>query len=349
MTTSKKKTIQGMIWGDEPTFENKEYSQSEFIKVLNWYNYNANHEELKQYTLDYVAEYMPNLILVDNLDEIPKTLFKATLGALCRMIKRGYPKSDYIDNKIHSQLLELIEYAGVREAKKAITVIQKPTVKKNNVDTYIDDVESYIDNCVATGNFYKKDWKKFIKEYKIKKKEGQEIAEYFTGLLNELKESDEGYDNISKADFNKYKDIVDNVVNTFSNIVGTSKTRIKKPVDKFKLVSKVKYMENFDELGLESIHPVHIIDAKYVVLYNTKYKKLQLIIAEDKLTIRGSTIYGINKEISQSKTVRKPELIKHRFVNKDVPYILGSFRELKTKNGTPTGALNENTLILVVL
>lgn len=349
MTTSKKKTIQGMIWGDEPSFDNKEYSQSEFIQFLNWYNYNTNHEELKKYTLDYVAEYMPNLILAHNIDEIPKTLFKATLGALCRIIMRGYPKSDYIDNKIHTQLYELFEYAGEREAKKPVTAISKPVVKKNNVDSYIDDVEAYIDNCISTGNFYKKDWKKFIAEYKIKKNEGKVIADYFTYLLNELKESNEGYDNISKADFNKYKDIVDNVVNTFSNIVGTSKTRIKKPVDKFKLVSKVKYMENFDELGLESIHPVHIIDAKYVVLYNTKYKKIQLIVAEDKLTIRGSTIYGINKETSQSKTVRKPELIKHKFVKKDFPYILGSFRELKTKDSAPTGAINDNTLILVVI
>lgn len=349
--TTKKKTIQGIIWGDEPTFDGKEYSQAEFIQVLNWYNYNVSHEELKKYTLDYVKEFyfLYNINLVSNLEDIPKTLFKATLGALCRMLSRGYPKTDYISKKIQSQLYELIDYAGVREAKKTVTVPQKPIVKKNNVDSYIDDVESYLDNCVSTGNFYKKDWKKFIKEYKIKKKEGQEIAEYFTGLLTELKESDEGYDNISKSDFNKYKDIVDNVVNTFSGIVGTTKTRTKKPVDNFKLVSKVKYMEIFDELGLESIHPVHIIDAKYVVLYNTKYKKIQLIVAEDKLTIRGSTIYGINKETSQSKTVRKPELIKHKFVKKDFPYILGSFRELKTKDSAPTGAINDNTLILVVI
>lgn len=343
----KNKTVQGIVWGNEPTFEDKVYSQSEFITFLNWYNYNANHEELKRYTLDYVAEHLPNIILTHDLDEIPKTLFKGTLGALCRMVIRGYPKSDYIDGKIHTQLYNLIEYANLREQNKPVVVV-KPSEMKNNVDIYIDDIEAFLDNCITSGNFFKKDWKRFIAEFKIRKNDGKVIADYFTKLLNELKESDEGYDNLSKADFNKYKDIVENVVNTFSSIVGITKTRSKKPIDKFKQVSKVKYLEAFEELGLESIHPVHIIDAKYVLLYNTKYKKIQLIIGDDKLSIRGSTIYGINKELSQSKTVRKPELIKRKFFNKDIPYVLGSFLELKTKQGTPTGSINKDIIILMV-
>ena len=345
MSAANRKTIEKIIYGDEPICDAEAHSQSEFITILNWYNYNASHDNLKDYTLEYVEANLPDML--PSITDIPKTLFKGTLGSLCRMLSRGYPNSEYITGKITTQLSELIEYAGEREqTKTSLPERQKPK-PKDNVDTYIDDIEIYVDNCVTTGNFVNKDWKKFIAEKKIKRADGEIISSYFNKLLTELKESNEGY-TFDKKQFGKYVAVVQNIVDTFNNIcvVRAPRVRKEKPLDKNKLVSKVKYLPEFPELNLKSVSPVDIIGARIVLLYNTKNKKIQLVWGEDELTIRGSTIFNINPEISMAKTVRKPYIIGHKFVGRDVPYILGSFRSLSTTDSTPTGAINEHTLIL---
>lgn len=348
MPKSKRKTVELIAYGTEPVFTEQDYSQSELASFLSFYNYNSNHDNFKNFTLEYVETNCPELL--SNLTDIPKTLFKATLGALCRMITRGYPPSEYIYDKINTQLVELIEYAGVREKRKAQTPVAekpKPKTAADNLAIYIDGVEAYTENCITTGAFVPKDWSKFILLNKIKSDAGLVIADYFNHLLEELKESNEGYD-LVKKDFDKYVGIVQSIVDVFGNIPSHRAERKRKarPIDKAKVSAKMKYMAEFPELGLVSKLPVDIIGAKYVLLYNTKYKKVQLITAVDELSIRGSTIYGIDAESSQSKTVRQPKIIPAEFMGDDIAYILGSFRNLKTKSGTPTGAMNENIVIL---
>jgi hypothetical protein len=348
MSSSKRQTVEKIAYGEEPEFTEQEYSQSQFISFLNFYNYNSNHDDFKAFTLEYVTENCSALHPL--IRDIPKTLFKATLGSLCRMLTRGYPKSDYIYDSINKQICELIDYVGEREQHKA-PAVEKPKPKpKNNVDTYIDDVEMYVDNCITTGNFVPKDWSKFIIQNKIKKDDGEKVADHFKHLLNELRESNEGYD-LAKKDFDKYLGIVQSIVDVFGNILvhRVTRQRAPKPIDKNKLAAKVKYLPEYPELGLVSKSPIDIIGAKYVLLYNTKYKKLQLIVAETELTIRGSTIFGIDKLTSQSKTVRQPAIISEKFLIDDIPYLMGSFRLLKTKTAVPTGALNDHTVIILAM
>lgn len=344
MSGNNRKTIEKIIYGDEPVCDKEVYSQSEFITILNWYNYNASHDDLKDYTMEYVEKNVPDM--VPRISDIPKTLFKGTLGSLCRILNRGYPESDYIIGKITNQLNELVEYAGEREQTKV--VVEKPKPKpKDNVDTYIDDIEQYVEHCVFTGNFVNKNWDKFILEHKVKKGDGEIISDHFNKTLELLKESNEGY-SLDKKQFAKYMALLQSIVGAFGAIVPVRAPRVRKqkPVDKAKLVSKVKYLREYPELKLVSISPEEIIDALIVLLYNTKTKKIQLIWGEKPLTIRGSTIFNINKETSQAKTLRKPHIIKNNFVDRDVSYILGSFRSLTTTQSMPTGAINEHTLIL---
>ncbi len=343
----KRKTIETMIYGDEPTFDKLDYSKTEFITFINWYNYNASHDDIKNYTLAYLKEYNANLIPL--VEDVPKTIFNKTLGTLCRMVIRGYPWDDYILQKINDQLALLIEYAKEKQLTKVIT--EKPKrIEINIVDVHIDYIEGYIDNCISTGNFVSKDWNKYCIENKLKNADAIEIGDYFKSILSQLVEDRESYENLTKKNYDKFVSIITNIVDTFTNYVVLKPKRkmSPKPVDLVKLTQKVKFLVEYPELGLVSIAPKEIIGTNYVLLYDTKYRKLQLICGNN-LTIRGSTVYNINKESSISKIVKQPDIIRHKFMAGDFPYVLGSFGLLKTKAQTPSGAINANTLILRTL
>jgi hypothetical protein len=342
---SKSRTsVEEIVYGLEPIFDKLDYSQTALIGFINWYNYNATHDQLKQYTIDYFREALPEV--VSTLEEVPKTLIPKTLGTLCRMLSRGYPISNYILGKIDTLLKDLLTSTYEKELLKPV-VDKKPAKIIDKAGEVIADIDGYIDNCITTHTFPKKDWNKTSTASILTKKEKLEVAEYYVSLLDQLKNCEDEYD-MTKPIFDKYVVTVQNIVEAFT-IVTPRKVRAPKPINLDKVVSKVKYLKEYDALGLKSINPKDIIGSKYALLYDTKYKKLQLLIAEDRFTIRGSTVYGVNKEISISKMVKYPNIIANKFMVGNFEYVLGSFRVLTTKISIPSGAINEHTLILRII
>lgn len=343
MSKASRLSVEKIVYGEEPVFDKLDYTQTEFINFINWYNYNATHDDIKGYVLAYIKE--TNTSLLPLLKDVTKTQFNKTLGTLCRMLFRNYPSSDYIIGKIDKLLEELITITNEKEAAKPI-VDKKPAKVINKVDEYIADIDGWLDNSITTHKFEKKDWNKYSASLIITRKEKLEISEYYSQLLTQLKQSEDEY-NLSKQNFEKYVASVEGIVVAFANV--TRKPRKVKPVDLDKLTAKVKYMLDNSDLGFKSIRPRDVIGEKYVLLYDVKYRKLQLICAEDVLSVRGSTIYGVNKETSISKIIKDPAIIANKFMKGGFLYVLGSFRLLKTKASTPTGALNENIMILRII
>ena len=224
----KKTTIEELVYGGEPIFiETDIYPQSTLISSLNWYNYNATHEELKQYTIDYFNEVLPEV--VSTLEEVPKTLIPKTLGTLCRMLSRGYPISNYILGKIDTLLKDLLASTYEKELLKPV-VDKKPAKVIDKTTLYIGDIDDYLDYGIRTHAFPKKDWNKYSNSLVITKKEKLEVAEYYMSLLTQLKNCEDEYNSFSKPIFDKYVNTVQNIVDAFS-IVTPRKIRTPKPVD----------------------------------------------------------------------------------------------------------------------
>lgn len=339
----KKTTIEKIAYGEEPIFDKLEYTNSEFISFLNYYNYNASHDDIKRYVVEYLSNNKPEIL--KEIGDVPKTWFNVTLGALCRMVTRGYPLSDYIEGKISLLLAQFIEIVKEKNLSKPTVEKIKP-VPVNKVDETISEIDGFLDSCIENRYFPKKDLNKYISISKINKKGCLTVAEYYKPLLNDLKEAPENYDT-TKQLHEKYIKVVDEIINTFATIGGKRKARAKRPVDPQKLVSKVKYLRGCPQYGLTSIDPVEILGKHAVLLYDTKYNKIQLVVGNE-LTIRGSTIYNIDKESSISKIIKYPEMIQNKFLVGDFEYVLGSFRLLKTKPHIPSGSINDNILILKV-
>jgi len=87
-----------------------------------------------------------------------------------------------------------------------------------------------------------------------------------------------------------------------------ARVRKKRPIDKNKLVSKLKYLAESKELKLTSIKPVDCLNVNEVWVYNTRTRKLGVYRAEypGSITIKGSQFVGVALNNSTQKTLRKP-------------------------------------------
>lgn len=139
----------------------------------------------------------------------------------------------------------------------------------------------------------------------------------------------------------------DTIINTGK---ATRKTRAKKAPSKDKLIAKIKYKESESSLGLASIHPVSILGASQLWVYNTKNRKLMKFIADDMLktlSVKGTTVIGFDPVKSTQKTIRKPELLKG--VSKLARTKFDKlYSELSTTETACNGRMNEHCILIKV-
>jgi len=124
------------------------------------------------------------------------------------------------------------------------------------------------------------------------------------------------------------------------------KVRKKKPIDAAKMASKVKYLQKFDELNLNSIRPELCVGAKRIVAYNVKYKKISIWNAVDgqKFIFSGSTLKNVDTGLS--KTLRKPKEFFEGYGKMTLAQQNKRYKALKTKEQQSAPRLNEHTIIL---
>jgi hypothetical protein len=115
------------------------------------------------------------------------------------------------------------------------------------------------------------------------------------------------------------------------------------------LVSKIKYKKDDNQLGIVSLHPVQIIGAREVWVYNTKTRKIAQYKAADEsgLTIKGAGLLNYTPD-SVEKTVRKPVETLADFKKASKVKLRTFMKELSTVDISCNGKLNEHHVILRV-
>ena len=124
----------------------------------------------------------------------------------------------------------------------------------------------------------------------------------------------EGYSNFSKTQLKKVIAWCDQVILDGQKVNGASvlnrkprKRKVKSPEE---LVAKVKVLDKFDELKLESIPTKEIIGAMQLWVYNVKTRKIGCYHAEDAggISVKGTSLINFNEAKSVHKKLRKPEI-----------------------------------------
>lgn len=341
--------------GNEPDINPFEYQLSLMI-CLNWYNINADLKDIRGYLNDYlISTNRKNL--VPTLNKVSDFDIKYT-GLLSRLKLRNQYLSDEHEASIESKIVEFVQKVQLEDANVDVVV---PKVK---VDRSYEQSIAYCEAFEeAIDEFVKKRKTSFIPIDYIKSKEipapvSKKIGEYYSTVLQELRETlegddeqlVEGYSNFTNYQLKKFILFIESIVTACTQQVVSLKAkspRKTKPVSPIKMVSKVKYAKEFIDLNLKSIQPTTMVGANEIWTYNTKYRKLAVYKSESggKLSVKGTTILGFDITESQQVMLRKPEeFFKDMKLGKK---ILGTkLKDVTTRPVTPNGRLNEETIIL---
>jgi hypothetical protein len=127
------------------------------------------------------------------------------------------------------------------------------------------------------------------------------------------------------------------------------KPRAKKAVSPEKLASKFKFLKEFAELKLKSEAPAKLVGASEAWLYDTKKRKLIHVVADThagSVSVKSSSIVGMDTVQSQQKTLRKPAEQLKALLAGGKPASRKYFKDIKATETKYNGRGNENLIIL---
>ena len=278
---------------------------------------------------------------------------------------------DYIHEKCKSHWLQLGKKYYVEKQEKskdkATKVISIQQRMREQVSSLCGSWECKLDEFIEKESFDLKEFDPYndMRAYQpaIKPAHAKIIKDLYNKELAEAQEVvdwndpdiKEGYSHFTvkmrKGQlefFEKIQTACDTLIDTGK---ATRKPRKPKPVDRDKLVKKLKYQINDSDLGIASINPVDLIDASELWVYNTKlrklgiYKKTELSIG---LSVKGTSIKDFNTETSFQKTLRKPAEQIKAIKNSTKAKIGVYFEDIKTTPTKLSGRINDTTILLKV-
>ena len=298
-----------------------------------------------------------------------------SIGKLTWIISQGGKLDQARLNTIEHYYNTLLEKAKAIAGEVDEEVAEKP---KGKVISIQDRMREQVYELLGTWEGYMDDWrdgefdiKKFdpyrelvSHEPAIKPAHAKIIKDAFADQLAEAQAVVEFKDEDIKeayvfwtaraAERKKYLAFFEAIVTACDTIINTGKatrkTRVKKAPSKDKLITKLKYKESEPSVGLASINPVSIIDASTLWVYNTKNRKLIRYVADPlvkTLSVKGTTIVGIDATNSVQKTVRNPEVLKGagKLARTKLDKL---FNELTTTETKANGRLNDHCILVRV-
>ena len=363
----KRKTIlprgaDAKYYGEEPTWEDLAFlNESELLAkemfAFNWYNYFYEAKEGRKFILEFMEAVNSPKAMVTMFNRLPDAQVDSTTAAMCRMYVMGWEDSEK-RKKIESRLMKLcrrgadmIEDDRKQNAAKVISFTPNPS------GAFIAEVEQLIDDQSEhlTG-FY--EW---LKNRSAKPTDVRAVMEYYSRWLEDLVEAadrnadaqlKEGYAYLGKKGLKDRTQLFQGIIADCESYLSNSrksvvrKPRKTKPKTADKVVSKLKFQKEHDELKIVSIDPTKIVGARELWVFNTKYNVLSHYWSEHGIGVKGTTLQGIDAGRSKQKKLRKPA--------DTLPLITGgtpksaerAFENLKTKEASTNGRINEFTVIL---
>lgn len=340
----------------EPVLNSLDYTPS-LLNALNYYNSAVDSKVKRKWVMSYVGKRS------SDFDSLPDYHFNS-VGAIIRMKLRNQPLLDhdleFIDKEL-ARLRELaVSVAKIKAAQPVKPVQPKAPVKDKTAEAaseHIGEINGMIDEFVMFDKDV--DVAAYLKSNQVPAQVIKLIPPAFARTTLELREvikgEDaqlvEGYSNYKKVKLKKLLKIYESISEVCQQQVVTVKAVRKPTARKEKpaavIAAKVKFMKDFPEFGIKSVHPSTIVGAVEVWIYNTKYKKLQVYRATEKLSVKGTTITGYEIAQSSAKTLRKPEEVK-LYADMNRRSLTAAYKDLKTKESVINGRINEECIILKV-
>jgi hypothetical protein len=345
---------------DEPTIRPENYNV-DIGTAMVWYTEQTDDKKRRKYAIEYFAK-------LNRKNEV-LALNKASdydirqIGIMCRLLANDNTLSETHMAMLESRVAILVaKHSIIKEVKKEI--LDAPVVSiQERMDEkareLAGEIEGAIDEYVLSKGKVGFSAKNYLLAQSVSAPIAKRIGDSFVGLYNELAdaincEDDqlvEGYSNFTKRELKAFHQFVGTIVDDCQQMIQIAKVdrapRKRKPQSPTKLVSKLKFLREFTELGLKSIKPETIIGSTEVWYYNTKYRRVGVYKGEggNPLSIKGTTIIGFDIKESQQMTLRKPEeFFKGLSLGKRA--LNNALKKLTTKPSAPNGRINEECILL---
>ncbi len=365
-------------FGDEPLFDPSLGSEwegrvSATMRALNWYNYFVSKKDLVPDMVDYGRDELK--LTKDQLSAfkaVANTWASSTIGALIRMSQRGYVLDDKQKSKIRESFLVTIKEGQkvpksdteVAEAKPTAPVLTiQDRVRLKVHATIIEDIREIEDKWIEGEKVKSFDAYKQMQTHGLPAMACSVAIPWITGLYDQYNDAlnktcdqaVEAYKHLSKVELKErvklLNTILDDLKRYQTNSKTVRKTRTKKPVAATKQVAKIKFLKESPEFKLVSINPAAVVGAMRLFVFNVKTRTLSEYTSSgpNGLSVKGTTLQGWDESTSRSKKLRKPEDILPIVLSKTARQIDNAWKKLTTKDASPNGRLNEDTILMRTL
>jgi len=180
----------------------------------------------------------------------------------------------------------------------------------------------------------------------------EHLLDYRAVINKEDEQIMEAYAHIKTATIKKRIKQLEGFLSDINNLKQSKravrKVSVKKVKTADKQVEKLKYQKENMEFKLTSIIPMRIPGKMNLYTFNTKTRQLTVFISEspDGLMVSGSTIKKFDKTKSVVFKLRKPEDIIPQIMSKTPKQILKLIDSIKAVKKSPTGRINDQTILL---
>lgn len=351
--------------GTEPVWVegdvNEENRQNELKYGLNWHNEVAKKDDPYKYITEWLRDDKKRLA---EWKKLPEKVMQGnkTLAALARMGLQGFPLNDKEKNQIESFIVDAILH-HIKTDDQSTPRVSVQDHMRTQITPFLSTLDHLQDiifdsNTIPLEVEYP-DMKAphFVMVEKYIRPKVAEWTEALDAMNKKYKDDTsiqlaEGYAYAGKKKLKTAIDIFDNILVSLGKKINTQKVqqiRKKKPVDKAKLVKRLKFLASDEKLGLNSVVPSEVLGASSVWVYDTAKRKLGHYVGESSgsIYVKGTTLLGVDEKQSVSKTLRKPEMQLKEFMKlRKVTTQREWFDGIKSVGAKLNGRTNDNLLIL---
>jgi hypothetical protein len=367
--------------GGEPLFSSQpdqDRRAGAMAAAFNWYSRYFDRKMAKE----QLALYLENLpadgktdtsTLSKQIRKVDDKEIMATYGWLARLSMRGLKLDEVESQRLSNEIARLVntlhkpvvvETPKAEEVKPARPNIQE--IMRDKARDAAGTLEGELDEFILAGakaSGMSVNAVGVLSGHNIMPQHISMLSDVWQKKLNEFNEVlagtdaqlNQAYGHYSKHQIKAVIKFIEAVLAGFDSYINVKKAskspRKRKPVSAEKQASKVKFLKQFEELKLVSVHPAKIVGASEVWAYDTVKRKLHYYLADSHvgtLGVKGSTILGFDASKSGVKTVRKPAEVLKKILAAGKPATRKLFGEINAVHAQPNGRTNENLIILKV-
>lgn len=293
-----------------------------------------------------------------------------TVCSMCKMMLNGAEFDEKRMTWLRKSIQETIDYGKKKIAAKSeeVTTVsyrKSPAeIVKERTSDFIAEIEQIIDDWhkgvwldIENYSVYNELQKieaayntaKFVVDYYTPQME--EIQELVTKKTDDLVEA---YGHIKIRKRKELLKLLTIIISDAEKYMSAKKVvrkpRKKKVVSTTQSVSKVTYLKDSAEYKIVSVDPTEIVGASVVWLFNVKYRTITKLVSSSSsgLTVKGTTIYDFDSDLSTKKKLRKPEDFISVTTKTTKTKINKEYDTIKTKPSAANGRVNSDTIIYKV-